>query len=97
MNRARGRSLIDRNGWAWSKLVVQVKRRDGGCRQQDETCAGRLEVDHILSRFEGGGDELSNLRLLCRSHHVRRHNGTPPIEKPRPFGSARTIFTRRVW
>jgi 5-methylcytosine-specific restriction protein A len=35
-------------------------------------CGGRArEVDHIVPRAHGGGDELSNLRSLCRACHRR--------------------------
>jgi 5-methylcytosine-specific restriction endonuclease McrA len=68
--------LIERNRWLWSARVKQVKVRDRyTCQWSDASCDGRLEVDHINARHEGGGDELSNLRLLCRRHHVARHNG----------------------
>jgi hypothetical protein len=29
----------------------------------------RREIDHILERFNGGSDELDNLRVLCFKHH----------------------------
>ncbi|WP_397427890.1 HNH endonuclease [Pseudolysinimonas sp.] len=28
-----------------------------------------LELDHVKPRALGGGDEASNLRLLCRAHN----------------------------
>lgn len=39
----------------------------------DGPCEGPLDVDHIVKRSKGGTDDLSNLRLLCRRHHERRH------------------------
>ena len=72
------------NGWAWGKVRERVRRRDVNCIWRDETCAGRLEVDHILSRYEGGDDSMANLRLLCRSHHVRRHNSGAELARRRP-------------
>jgi 5-methylcytosine-specific restriction endonuclease McrA len=34
-------------------------------------CAARerLEADHILPKAKGGGDDLSNLRILCKGHN----------------------------
>jgi len=84
-------SLVATNRWEWSKRVAQVRRRDGVCVWSDDSCDGRVEVDHIVSRYEGGGDEMSNLRLLCRSHHVRRHNGLTPQSPATP----RSPFQRR--
>jgi 5-methylcytosine-specific restriction endonuclease McrA len=83
------------NGWEWGKVRTLVRRRDIGCIWQDETCEGRLEVDHILSRYEGGDDSLGNLRLLCRSHHVRRHNGMEPTRKASPLQVRQSMFQRR--
>lgn len=48
--------------------------------QQDYRCAlsGRsitlltLEVDHITARCNGGSDELSNLRLVCRAANAAK-------------------------
>lgn len=53
------------------------------CQWRDADCFGRLEVDHIVARDDGGTDELANLRLLCSRHHKKRHNGmTGPGAKP---------------
>jgi len=55
----------------WIKLREQVLIRDGyrctarGCR------AWAKVVDHIVSRRNGGSDELGNLRSLCRMHDNR--------------------------
>jgi hypothetical protein len=52
-----------------------VFRRDQRCQWLDPVtgrkCGSRhlLELDHIQSRWAGGLDEPSNLRLLCRSHN----------------------------
>ena len=31
-----------------------------------------LEIDHIVPVARGGGDELSNLTLVCREHNYYR-------------------------
>jgi 5-methylcytosine-specific restriction endonuclease McrA len=33
-----------------------------------------LDVDHIKKRSQGGGDEISNLRTLCRKCHNQEDN-----------------------
>jgi 5-methylcytosine-specific restriction endonuclease McrA len=35
---------------------------------------GRLEVDHIIPQSRGGSDDMSNLRTLCRYHHLHLPN-----------------------
>ena len=66
------------SGWKWEIIRRQVIRRDGGvCQQSDEGgCNGPLEVDHIVEIQHGGGDELENLRTLCRRHHARKRAAT---------------------
>lgn len=32
------------------------------------------DADHIKSRGSGGGDEMTNLNALCRSHHIEKHS-----------------------
>ena len=33
-----------------------------------------LEVDHVVPRSKGGGDEESNLRLVCRAANMAKHD-----------------------
>ena len=92
------KSKINVDGWTWNRIAARVKLRDVVCQWQDGSCSGRFEVDHIVSRFVGGTDDLSNLRLLCRSHHVRRHNGLTGPEVPKsPLQVRGAAFGRRVW
>lgn len=52
------------------KNTRQIWARDRGrCRNCGSTYA--LEIDHILPRAKGGGDDPENLRLLCRSCNQR--------------------------
>ena len=50
----------------WAKLRRVVLARDGGkcvlCGSSE-----RVDVDHIVPRGNGGGDVLSNLRVVCSS------------------------------
>jgi 5-methylcytosine-specific restriction endonuclease McrA len=49
-----------------------VRARERTCQLADDTCSGRPEVHHVIPVTEGGPMfELSNLRLLCQSHHHR--------------------------
>ncbi len=71
---------IDRELW---------HRSNGQCEYVDSetgkkcTCRRNLERDHIIPLALGGSNELSNLRLLCRTHNLtmaRRHFGDPKID-----------------
>ncbi|WP_370466049.1 HNH endonuclease [Niveispirillum cyanobacteriorum] len=66
----------------WKALRSKAKQRDGfqcvglpdrPCRTPNNGRGGRLIVDHIDPRREGGSDELSNLRTLCPACDNRRH------------------------
>jgi 5-methylcytosine-specific restriction endonuclease McrA len=60
------------------------KNADSRCEYVDELtqhrCASRflLETDHIIPVAKGGSNEVSNLRILCKTHNLlmaRRHFG----------------------
>jgi 5-methylcytosine-specific restriction protein A len=62
---------------AWRRIRLQVIARDGGICQ---LCGGLVQgedrdahVDHIVEKADGGSDAMSNLRLVHRSCHSRRH------------------------
>ena len=52
----------------WDALKAAVVRRDG---EKCSRCERRhnLELDHVIERSDGGTDDLSNLRLLCKPCH----------------------------
>jgi len=54
------------------------RKRSKECLERDNyKCAARncperaSEADHIVPRKDGGSDELSNLRSLCKFHHAQ--------------------------
>ena len=54
--------------------LASLKRRDlDNWRCSECGRAGRLEVHHVQSMRDGGGNELSNLKTLCRTHHIAIH------------------------
>ncbi|MDG0815872.1 HNH endonuclease [Bdellovibrio svalbardensis] len=66
-------------------LSVKIRRdlfakAQGCCEYRDaksgRTCGStyQLQVDHIYPRALGGGDEQTNLRILCRSHNLLMAN-----------------------
>ncbi len=65
-----------------------VRARDRVCRMQDRSCAGQLEVHHVVPIEKGGAvADPSNLILLCTSHHRRaewaRRKARGRSDKPR--------------
>ena len=61
---------------AWERIRKRVFERDKRrCRECG--AAGRLEAHHMLSLAEGGTNDLSNLRTLCRNCHIGTHRPKP--------------------
>ncbi|HVM29559.1 MAG TPA: HNH endonuclease [Candidatus Limnocylindrales bacterium] len=67
----RDRSLIATDRRAWSRLRARIIVRDKGMCQSCGA-ANAAEVDHIVPRSKGGGDEPHNLQLLCHQCHAKR-------------------------
>ncbi len=74
-------------GSAWHRVRALVLARDGYacvvCRQRTPT----LEVGHVIPKRNGGTDEFTNLRTLCRAHHkdkggVRREYKGASVREP---------------
>lgn len=62
----------------WSRATLaDVYGRDGRrCRYCGVT-EGQFSVDHIVPRSQGGGDDLINLAVCCRSCNSRKGPRTP--------------------
>lgn len=57
----------------WKATAAAVRKRDGykcvKCGERE----GRLYVDHIVERKDGGSDfDHENLQTLCSSHHTEK-------------------------
>jgi 5-methylcytosine-specific restriction endonuclease McrA len=85
---SRKNKITDKNYHLWQKQRVLVLRRD--CY----TChycgnPGANEVDHVIARVNGGGDEMDNLVACCRLCNLKKGkkeqavflggNFTPPV------------------
>ena len=63
----------------WKRTRERIKKRDGyrctdiNCETPNRGVGGRLIVDHIIPRSNGGTDDDANLRSLCPSCDNRRH------------------------
>ena len=64
-------------GWAWTKTRKRILLRDQGLCQpclEKNRIAIATEVDHILSKARGGGEDDSNLQAICkRCHQLKTH------------------------
>ena len=59
-------------GTAWERTRARILRRDGGlCQpcQSDGHVTGATEVDHIVPKAQGGGDNDENLQAICIECH----------------------------
>jgi hypothetical protein len=71
-------------GTSWARRIIPpaVRRaldlRDGHCTHPGCQVPARwCDAHHILHWADGGRTELSNLRLLCRTHHGQQHQHHP--------------------
>lgn len=94
MSNTRWRSAPMPRGWA--KLREKALRRDRyKCQairaDTDQPChEPATDVDHIVPAWQGGTDDLANLRSLCRWHHQqktsseagRASQARPPRNRP---------------
>ena len=62
-------------GPRWAAIRMQILIRDNWqCRHCGRVCQdrGEAQVDHILRKGLGGGDEESNLQCLCITCHGKK-------------------------
>lgn len=72
INARRGSSHAQGYGAAWRRTRAHQLRREPRCR----ACGARAtEVDHVIRRRDGGGDEAANLQSLCKPCHSRKTHG----------------------
>lgn len=71
-----GKSRHERGyGTAWVKLRKQVLTEEPTCRVclvERGVVTAATQVDHIRAKADGGTDDRSNLRPLCRPCHDRK-------------------------
>jgi hypothetical protein len=60
-------------GQDWKDRQLEVLIRDKFACRVCNTWEPPFDVHHILTRGEGGPDDLENLMLLCRKCHNKRH------------------------
>jgi 5-methylcytosine-specific restriction endonuclease McrA len=67
-------ALTDRGStWRWRRIRARILARDG---YRCWHCGGIADqVDHLLPRSRGGGDEPSNLVAACQPCNLARRGG----------------------
>ena len=63
--------------WKWRKTRGRILERDSGLCQlclEQGLLIPASEVDHIVSRANGGNDDSDNLQAICRSCHKKKTN-----------------------
>ena len=73
----------------WERLRRLVLDRDGW-RCQSCGRAGRLEVDHVRSLWQGGDNDPENLQALCIACHLgktRAEAGGDPLPGVEAWGN----------
>jgi len=68
-NRARGSAAARGYGYRWRRLRRMVLNREPLCVRCGVPAT---DVDHIVPRSRGGGDDFENLQAMCRSCHSRK-------------------------
>ena len=68
----------------WKKVL-----RPAILKEYNNTCANcgvqkfsHMGCDHVMTRYEGGGNAMKNLQLLCRSCNSRKHALSLPKLQP---------------
>jgi hypothetical protein len=79
------KKTLERDGFE-----CQICGKQGGPKGDRE-----LHVDHIEPKFEGGTDELENLRILCASCHDQRHGAVRYDFTDSPDSVAKYIHEKR--
>ena len=76
-------------GAAWQKIRREVLASEPVCA----VCGIRpsRQVDHILPRVWGGGDERSNLRGICVACHKQKTNAESNLSPKRREKRRRTV------
>lgn len=70
------RSRVRLSKEEYKRLCIKILQRDGW-RCRVPTCRSRKNshVHHAKFRSAGGGDEESNLMIVCLDHHEMIHRG----------------------
>lgn len=59
-------------GSRWQRIRAHVLRTQPLCRPcfADGRVTAATEVDHVVPKVDGGGDEIDNLQPICRRCHA---------------------------
>jgi len=88
---AGSRRSEERYGPVWRATSAAILRSRPGCEWNEGMVACEAKattVDHITPRAEGGTDDVTNLRPLCRSHHAKASGRYAAARKARIYRRA---------
>ena len=68
------------NSSKWWKFFQEYEARCQICGFDDF-----VEIHHVIPLKNGGSDHMSNLLLLCPTHHEMLHRGLLKIVRPKPL------------
>ena len=78
----------------WKKRRDAVAKRDGDeCSECKCSRRRQLHLHHIKLLSKGGSNKISNLKLLCKECHLKKHPGRNFSDE---FSNSKTAFSKRV-
>ena len=80
-----------------SSVFATLSDRDGAkCSLCGST--QKLQIDHILPVCNGGTNELSNLRILCKKCNINRISNKSPVNRPCTIcGNQASTYYNHTW
>lgn len=70
-NRATSKTKRTEIAGNYNKIFMAIGRRDGFCCTKCSTSHG-LVIDHIVALINGGGNDITNLQLLCGACNAKK-------------------------
>ena len=83
--------------WKWRKTRGRILERDSGLCQlclEQGLLIPASEVDHIVSRANGGNDNSDNLQAICRSCHKKKTNREKLNPESGGYSNVSTFLSR---
>ena len=76
--------------------AAALERADHRCEWPSLWHEGRLEMAHLVQSSQGGADLLSNVVMLCQTHHNVLDNHGPVPKRRQAIMELLQAYTRNV-